>query len=112
MIEITAPNGRKWTIPEQPERQYPRYDVDQLTYPARGMRYFGVEIAPFVYILTGPKGTTLQPPMVGIKPPGMPNKLYTILSWDDFLLELERSKNRAYQAPKNAHRYAGRGGKI
>lgn len=112
MIEITAPNGQRWVIPEQPEQKYMPYEVDQLTYPTRGMRYFGVEIAPLIYILTGPKGTTKQPPLVGIKPPGRSNRLYTILSWDDFMLELERSKNQAYKAPRGIHTYAGRGAKV
>ncbi len=108
-LDIEGPTGERWHIPEQPQRKYLPSQVDKLTYPQRGHIYYGVQLAPFIYVLTGSTGTTLQPPLVGIKPIGTPKALFTVLAWDEFMLELERYKLRSYRAPANPYKSAGRG---
>ena len=110
--KVIRAKNKQWQIPDFPPYRFENWEVDRLTYPKRGHIYYGVEIAPLTYILTGRYGKVLNPPLVGIKAPGARDRLLTVLAWDEYIKEIERSRNGAYKAGKWRPTQAHRGGKV
>ena len=110
--KVIRAKNKQWQIPDFPPYRFENWEVDRLTYPAREHIYYGVEIAPLTYILTGRYGKVLNPPLVGIKAPGAQDRLLTVLAWDEYIKEIERSRNGAYRAGKWRPTQAHRGGKV